>query len=235
MYTDQVLKEVRRLFPSVWMFLRFVREDTAFGDYAVPAGSVVMACAELMHRDPRSFAHHYRFDPARWTPEASASVPEGVYFPFSQGARACAGEAFAKLQDALILATLGQHWRARLVPGQHFRPIVYKSNAPRPGVEMTLEWRGTSDARRTRRAAATRGHACTAKARRSLPRCAQPRGSALKNAVVLRTMATRRDVSEVACVGATAERSTPERVANQGRIAELADSRRIAGRPASGI
>ena len=154
-YTDQVLKEVRRLFPSVWMFLRFVREDTAFGDYAVPAGSVVMACAELMHRDPRSFAHHYRFDPARWTPEASASVPEGAYFPFSQGARACAGEAFAKLQDALILATLGQHWRARLVPGQHFRPIVYKSNAPRPGIEMTLEWRGASDVAHE----ASRGHA----------------------------------------------------------------------------
>ncbi len=145
-YTDMVLQEVRRLFPSVWMFLRFVREDTAFGDYAVPAGSVVMACAELMHRDPRSFAHHYRFDPARWTPEASAKVPNGAYFPFSQGARACAGEGFVKLQDAIILATLGQHWRARLVPGQHFRPIVNKSNAPRPGIEMTLESRGARNA-----------------------------------------------------------------------------------------
>jgi cytochrome P450 len=154
-YTDMVLQEVRRLFPSVWMFLRFVREDTAFGDYAVPAGSVVMACAELMHRDPRSFAHHYRFDPARWTPEASASVPQGAYFPFSQGARACAGEGFVKLQDAIILATLGQHWRARLVPGQHFRPIVYKSNAPRPGIEMTLEARGVRGAAHD----ASRGHA----------------------------------------------------------------------------
>jgi cytochrome P450 len=154
-YTDMVLREVRRLFPSVWMFLRFVREDTTFDDYAVPAGSVLMGCAELMHRDPRSFAHHYRFDPARWTPEASASVPEGAYFPFSQGARACAGEHFAKLQDTIILATLGQYWRARLVPGQHFRPIVYKSNAPRPGIEMTLEWRGGGDAG----IEASRGHA----------------------------------------------------------------------------
>lgn len=143
-YTNMVLREVRRLFPSVWMFLRFVREDTACGDYAVPAGSVVMASAQLMHRDPRSFTHHYRFDPSRWTPEASASVPAGAYFPFSEGARACAGEGFANLQDAIILATLGQHWNARLVPGQHFRPIVYKSNAPRPGIEMTLAWRGAT-------------------------------------------------------------------------------------------
>ena len=34
----------------------------------------------------------------------------------------------------------------RLVPGQHFRPIVNKSNAPRPGIEMTLEPRGVREA-----------------------------------------------------------------------------------------
>jgi cytochrome P450 len=145
-YTDQVLREVRRLFPSVWMFLRFVREDTTLGDYAVPAGSVVMASAEIMHRDPRFFREHYRFDPSRWSAAEGASVPEGAYFPFSKGARACAGEMFAKLQDTIILATLGQHWCARLVPGQQFRPIVYKSNAPRPGIEMSMERRDAAGA-----------------------------------------------------------------------------------------
>ena len=105
------------------MVLRFVREDTTFDGYAVPAGSVVMASQQIMHRDPRFFREHYRFDPSRWTPEGSAGLPEFAYFPFSQGARACAGGMFAKLDDAIILATLGQHWRPRLVPGQHFRPI----------------------------------------------------------------------------------------------------------------
>lgn len=93
-YTGMVLREVRRLFPSVWMFLRFVREDTAFGDYAVPAGSVVRACAELMHRDPRS---------------------RGRLLPVQSGsAGVCAGEGFVNLQDTIILTMLGQHWRARL-------------------------------------------------------------------------------------------------------------------------
>lgn len=145
-YTDMVLSEVRRLFPSVWMILRFVREDTSFDGYAVPAGSVVMASAEIMHRDPRFFSEHYRFDPLRWSPEGSAGLPEGAYFPFSQGARACAGELFAKLEDAIILATLGQHWRAELVPGQQFRPQVHKSNAPRPGIEMSLKRRDAGEA-----------------------------------------------------------------------------------------
>ena len=154
-YTDMVLSEVRRLFPSVWMVLRFVREDTTFDDYAVPAGSVVMASAQIMHRDPRFFSEHYRFDPLRWSPEGSANLPEGAYFPFSQGARACAGETFAKLEDTIILATLGQHWRAQLVAGQHFRPIIYKSNAPRPGIEMSLERRDTDGAP----AAKAQGHA----------------------------------------------------------------------------
>ncbi len=138
-YTEMVLAEARRLYPSVWMVLRFVREDTAFDDHAVPAGSVVMASAQLMHRDPRFFPEPYRFDPLRWTQEAGVGRPEYAYFPFSEGPRACAGEEFAKMQDVILLATLAQHWRPQLVPGQQFQPRVQKSNAPRPGIRMTLQ------------------------------------------------------------------------------------------------
>lgn len=128
------------------MILRFVREDTRVDDYAVPAGSVVMASAQIMHRDPGFFSESYLFDPRRWTPEATAERAASSYFPFSEGARACAGETFAKIQDVIILATLAQHWRAELVPGQQFRPLVQKSNAPRPGIEMVLHRHGADAA-----------------------------------------------------------------------------------------
>jgi cytochrome P450 len=59
------------------MILRFVREDTFFDSYAVPAGSVVMASAQIMHRDARYFHEPYLFDPTRWTPEASAGRAAG--------------------------------------------------------------------------------------------------------------------------------------------------------------
>lgn len=145
-YTDMVLREVRRLFPSVWMILRFVREDARFGEHEVPAGSVAMASAQIMHRDAQYFHEPYLFNPQRWSAEESAGLLPGAYFPFSEGARACAGETFAKIQDVIILATLGQHWRAELIPGQQFRPQVHKSNAPRPGIEMMLQRHGADDA-----------------------------------------------------------------------------------------
>ena len=140
-YTLMTLAETRRLYPSVWLIGRFLRADVDFDGHSVPANSVVLASQDVTHRDPRYFPEPDRFDPLRWTPEAQASRPEFAYFPFSAGPRACAGEKFAELMDPLVLATLAQRWQARLVPGQAFEPRPAKSNAPRPGLQMTLHHR----------------------------------------------------------------------------------------------
>ncbi|MCW5848809.1 MAG: cytochrome P450 [Anaerolineae bacterium] len=140
-YTMMTLAETRRLYPSVWLIGRFLRADVAFDGYHVPADSVVLASQDVTHRDPRYFPEPDRFDPLRWTSEAQAARPEFSYFPFSAGPRACAGEKFAEIMDPLVLATLAQHWQARLTPGQTFEPRPAKSNAPRPGIQMTLHHR----------------------------------------------------------------------------------------------
>jgi cytochrome P450 len=134
-----VLAETRRRHPCVWTVVRFVRKDVVFGGFSVPADSVVMASAQAMHYDPRFFPDPERFNPARWTPEAQAALPEYAYFPFSEGIRECAGGEFAKTQDALILATLAQRWRACALPNQRIEPAPQKSNTPRFGIQMTLE------------------------------------------------------------------------------------------------
>ncbi len=140
-YTHMVLKEVRRLYPSVWIVGRFVRDDVSFGHYVVPGGSIVLFSQRVMHRDPRYFPNPDQFDPSRWTQEAQAARPEFSYFPFSTGPRQCAGRDFAPTKDALVLATLAQHWQARLVPGQRLDPYPQKSFTPRYGIQMTLHHR----------------------------------------------------------------------------------------------
>ncbi|MEH1815245.1 MAG: cytochrome P450 [Nostoc sp.] len=140
-YTEMLLKEVRRLYPSVWIVARFVRDDVSFGDYLVPAGSILLFSQRLMHRDRRYFTDPNRFDPLRWTQEAQSARPEFSYFPFSAGPRQCAGRDFAPTKDALILATLAQHWQGRLVPGQQLEPYPQKSFTPRYGIQMTLHRR----------------------------------------------------------------------------------------------
>jgi len=138
-YTNMILREVRRLYPSVWIIGRFVREQHAFALHLVPAGSIVLTSQWVMHRDSRYFPEPDRFDPSRWTEEARQNRPEFSYFPFSGGPRACAGEAFAKAEDAIILGTLAQCWRAQSIPGQQAEPVPQKSDTLRRGVRMILQ------------------------------------------------------------------------------------------------
>jgi cytochrome P450 len=140
-YTNMMLEEVRRLYPSVWIIGRFVRKDHSFRGNLVRAGSIVLASQRVVHRDPRYFPDPDRFDPMRWTAEARKERPEFSYFPFSAGPRACAGEAFAKAEDTLIIGTLAQKWRARAVSGLQPEAIPGRSDAPYSGVRMTLEAR----------------------------------------------------------------------------------------------
>ncbi len=137
-YAEMVLSETRRLYPAVWIVGRFVREDVFFNQYRIPAGSVVLASQQIMHRDPRFYPQPDRFDPLRWTADSRASRPECSYFPFSAGPRACAGEHFAKLQDALILATLAQRWHSEELPGEQPKAVPQQSSAPRKGIRMLL-------------------------------------------------------------------------------------------------
>lgn len=138
-YLEMVLAETRRLYPSVWIVGRFLREAVELDGVVLPAGSVALASQQVTHRDPRFFPVPDRFDPERWTPESQAMRPAVAYFPFSFGPRACAGASFAALQDGLVLGLLAQHWRATPVMGQQPEAAPRQSNAPRPGIRMRLE------------------------------------------------------------------------------------------------
>lgn len=94
-----------------------------------------------MHRDERYYKSPLAFDPERWTPEARESRPQFAYFPFGGGPRRCIGEGFAWMEGILLLATLAQRWRMRLVADQivALRPVI--TLRPRHGMRMTLESR----------------------------------------------------------------------------------------------
>jgi cytochrome P450 len=77
----------------------------------------VVASQYIVHRDPRWFPDPNWFDPDRWLPEAVAERPRYSYFPFGGGSRLCIGESFAWMEGELLLATLAQRWKLRLVRG----------------------------------------------------------------------------------------------------------------------
>jgi len=140
-YTEMVLAESMRLYPPAWAMGRLALDDFELGPYFMPKGTTVFTCQYVVHRDPRYFPDPERFDPDRWMPEAKANRPRFSYFPFGGGARQCIGESFAWMEGILILVTLAQRWRLRLLPGHpvELQPLI--TLRPKNGMKMILEER----------------------------------------------------------------------------------------------
>jgi cytochrome P450 len=139
--TRQVFTEAMRLYPPAWAVSRKAIEPVTIGGYPVPAGAGVLASQWVAHRDPRFFDDPLAFRPERWTEDFEAGLPKLAYFPFGGGPRLCIGMGFAKMEGALLLATLGRRWRMRLVPGQRIEPEARITLRPREGVRVVLEKR----------------------------------------------------------------------------------------------
>jgi cytochrome P450 len=140
-YTEMVVAESMRLYPPAWGVGRMAIENFEIGGIEVPAKSICILSPYVMHRTPAYYPDPERFDPERWTPEARQARPKFSYFPFGGGARVCIGERFAWLEGVLILATLAQKWKLRLVPGHPVEILPLITLRTKHGMKMTVEAR----------------------------------------------------------------------------------------------
>jgi cytochrome P450 len=140
-YVEMILAESVRLYPPAWAMGRYARSDFQLGDFYLPAKTTVLMSQFITHRDARFFPDPLRFDPERFTSEAKARRTKLTYFPFGAGVRQCIGESFAWMEGVLLLATLAQKWKLRLVPGQTVEPEPLITLRPKYGMRMQLEAR----------------------------------------------------------------------------------------------
>jgi cytochrome P450 len=143
-YTEMVLAESMRLYPPAWTMGRRALSDYRVGGFVIPANSIVLMSAWVMHHDARFFPGPFEFDPERWTPEARESRPKFSYFPFGGGPRVCIGEQFAWMEGILLIAALAQRWKMRLEPGQAVEPKPMITLRPKYGMRMIVESRECS-------------------------------------------------------------------------------------------
>lgn len=137
-YTDAVLKESMRLYPPAWSIGREPKRDCEIGGYHIPARTQLFISQYVVHRHPRHFENPDAFTPERWLGGLEKRLPRYTYFPFGGGPRQCIGNAFAKTEAALVLATAAR--RFRLEPAYHHPPIPEPSITLRPagGLKMRL-------------------------------------------------------------------------------------------------
>jgi cytochrome P450 len=96
----------------------------------------VLLSPYVTHRHPGVWPDPERFDPERFAPERAATLHRFAYFPFGGGPRVCIGNTFALMEAQLVLATLAQRFRLRLLDP---RPIVPAPEVTlRPGGELTV-------------------------------------------------------------------------------------------------
>lgn len=141
-YVEMVLAESLRLYPPAWAMGRYARHDFRLGEFSLPAKTTVLISQFVTHRDQRFFPDPLRFDPERFTPESKARRTKFTYFPFGAGPRQCIGEALAWMEGVLLLATIGQQWKLRLVSGHPVEPEPLITLRPKYGMKMVLEARG---------------------------------------------------------------------------------------------
>jgi cytochrome P450 len=140
-YVERVVTEAMRLYPPAWLLGRRAIGEYPIGPYVAPARSILLMSPYLIQRDARYYADPGTFNPDRWTPEFRAALPKFAYFPFGGGPRQCIGESFAWMELILLVATIAQQWRLRLVPGHPVVPQPLITLRAKHGMRMTLEQR----------------------------------------------------------------------------------------------
>jgi cytochrome P450 len=138
-YTEQVFAESMRLYPPAWAMGRQSTVPIELGPYRFPPDTHFFFSQYIMHRSPEYWPDPLAFRPERHTPEARATRPRFVYFPFGGGRRQCIGEGFAWMEGVLSLATIAQRWRLTFLPDYPVIPQAKITLRPKHPMMMRPE------------------------------------------------------------------------------------------------
>ncbi len=139
-YTRAIVQEAMRLYPPVHSLAwREALEDDEICGRKVPKGAIVSIVPWVLHRHRKFWEQPERFDPERFDPTASNGRERLSYLPFGFGPRICIGAAFAMTENVLILATIAQRYRLRLLPNHPVKTQALITLRAEHGILVNLE------------------------------------------------------------------------------------------------
>lgn len=110
-YTRQIIEEVMRLYPALWLVSRRAIADDTLGDYHVPSGTEIYTPPYFVQRNPHIWPDPDRFDPDRFRPEEVKQRNRLAHIPFGAGPRNCIGTHFARVEMQIHVMTIGSSLR----------------------------------------------------------------------------------------------------------------------------
>ncbi|MGL5078580.1 MAG: cytochrome P450, partial [Waterburya sp.] len=137
-YLEAVCQETLRIYPVAMLtFPRVVQEPMELMGYKLEVGQVLMGCIYLLHQRSDVYPEPRQFRPERFL-EREFSAYE--FFPFGGGKRRCIGEALAKLELKLVLATIISNYELELISNTPESPARRGVTlAPKTGIKMIFK------------------------------------------------------------------------------------------------
>ena len=137
-FTEMAFKEALRLMPPVPSIPRRALREFEFKGFRIPANVGVNVSPIFTHYMPQLWPDPERYDPMRFTPEATRGRHKFAFVPFGGGAHMCLGLHFAYMQAKCFTWHLLNNFRIAVEPGYRANwrllPIPY----PRDGLPVTL-------------------------------------------------------------------------------------------------
>ena len=136
--TEYAFKESMRIMPPVPSIPRRAIRDFEFGGHHFPAGTFVGINTHFVHKMPEYWPDPEKFDPMRFSPEASRGRHKYAWAPFGGGAHMCLGLHFAYMQVKILMwHLLRTHW-IDLAPDAGNKWQAWPIPKPRDGLPVTL-------------------------------------------------------------------------------------------------
>ena len=137
-YLDAVCKETLRIYPVAMLtFARVVQQPMQLLGYDLEPGKVLMGNIYSVHQREDIYPDAKQFKPERF--EMREFTP-GEFVPFGGGARRCIGEALAKFELKLVLATVVSRYQLTLKSDRPEKPQRRGVTlSPAGGVKMRFE------------------------------------------------------------------------------------------------
>jgi cytochrome P450 len=102
-YLDAAIKETLRLRPVVPITARKLTVPFELDGRSYPAGTVLMPCIYLLHRNPAIYDDPEQFRPERFI---GTQPPPYAWIPFGGGVRRCLGSGFALAEMRAVMSTV---------------------------------------------------------------------------------------------------------------------------------
>lgn len=111
-YLTAVCQEAMRIYPIALICTpRMVKDSVSLAGYNFTAGTIIVPCIYLAHRNAETYPEPEKFLPERFLHQKFSPFE---YLPFGGGSRGCIGAAFSLYEMKLVIATVLSHFELEL-------------------------------------------------------------------------------------------------------------------------